>query len=85
MMSKKSHFVGFLLTLIVGPLGLFYSSALAAIIFIVGIVGAAFVLQGDPQAASAAGTGVWILSIITNFFTVSAHNKKVDMMWMMRR
>jgi hypothetical protein len=83
-MTKKSQVFGFILALIFGPLGLFYSSAIMAVIYIgIGISAAVFV--GDPSIASVAGTIIWFVSIITSFFTVSSHNRKVEMMWMMRR
>jgi len=82
-MHHKSQFLGFILTFIFGPLGLFYSSAWAALIYIAVII-LAVVGSGDPTTASAVGTIVWLASIVTSFITVSGYNKKVDMFWLMR-
>jgi hypothetical protein len=84
MPSRKSQFVGFLLTFFFGPLGLFYSNAIVATIYFMTMVGIAMSVP-DPQGAALLSSGVYLLSLITTFITVSAHNKKVEMYWMMRR
>ena len=66
---SKSQVAGFLLTLILGPLGLFYSSWVPALILCV----LAFV-----SVASIIGPVVcWVLAILISFATVSGHNEKV--------
>jgi len=84
MMIRKSQFVGFLLAFFFGPIGLFYSSTVMAVIYI-GFIGAAATSSTDPQVLTGVSSVTWILSIITSFITVSSHNKKVEMMRMMRR
>jgi hypothetical protein len=84
MPTKKSQFLGFLLTFLFGPLGLFYSNAVMAVIYFMAMVSSAMYI-GDPQVASLAYAGIYILSLITTFITVSAHNRKVEMIWIMRR
>lgn len=66
---SKSQFVGFLLTFFFGPLGLFYSSWVAAIILIV-IAFSTFATLVIPVL-------IWFLSIIISFFAVDKHNQKV--------
>jgi hypothetical protein len=66
---SKSYVFGFLLTFLLGPLGLFYSSWVAALILCV-------------IAISTASTIVvplfcWALAILINFPAVSRHNEKV--------
>lgn len=66
---SKSQLAGFLLTLILGPLGLFYSSWVAALILcIIAIVSAASII--GPVIC-------WVLAILISFATVSSHNEKV--------
>ncbi len=66
---SKSQFLGFVLTLLFGPLGLFYSSWAAAIILCVIAI---------SSVASVIGPIIcWILAIIIGFATVSKHNEKV--------
>ena len=66
---SKSQLAGFLLTLLLGPLGLFYSSWVAALILCV----IAF-----SSAATVIGPVIcWVLSILISFFAVSSHNDKV--------
>jgi len=65
---SKSQFIGFLLTLFFGPLGLFYSSWVAALILCV-IAYFSFVTIVGPIFC-------WALAILISFFTVSGHNKK---------
>lgn len=68
---KKSQLIGFLLTFLVGPLGLFYSSAPAALGFLL-----AAIVFGVLTAGIALFV-IWPISIITGFFTVHRHNSKV--------
>lgn len=66
---SKSQLAGFFLTLILGPLGLFYSSWVAALILcVIAIVSASSII--GPVAC-------WILAIITSFITVDSYNNKV--------
>ena len=66
---SKSRGAGFALTLLFGPLGLFYSSWVAALILVVIAV---------VTAASIVGPLVcWLLAIIISFVCVSSHNDKV--------
>lgn len=66
---SKSQGLGFVLTLLFGPLGLFYSSWVAALILCVVAI---------ASAASIIGPVIcWILAIIIGFVTVSKHNEKV--------
>ncbi len=66
---SKSTGLGFVLTLLLGPLGLFYSSWVAALILSVIAITSALTVIGPIIC--------WILSIIINFFAVSKHNEKV--------
>jgi hypothetical protein len=69
---KKSAATQFLLTFLLGPLGLFYSSVPAAI---------GFMVAGLVLAIPTAGVGgllVWPFSILGGFATVSRHNSLVD-------
>jgi len=65
----KSQWLGFFLTLILGPLGLFYSSWVAALILCVIAIFSAVSIIGPIIC--------WILAIIISFATVSKHNEKV--------
>lgn len=71
---KKSQLVGFLLTLLLGPLGLFYSSIAAALALLLLTFGAAFATTfiGGLGALVA-----WPLSILVGFATVSRYNSRV--------
>ncbi|MEA3292765.1 MAG: hypothetical protein U9Q71_10760 [Pseudomonadota bacterium] len=69
---KKSQLLQFILTLLFGPLGLFYSSVAAALAFL-----AATIITGTFTH----GVGVfflWPIVILAGFFTVSRHNKLVE-------
>ncbi|MGM0785635.1 MAG: hypothetical protein ACQEUM_16130 [Pseudomonadota bacterium] len=66
---SKSQFLGFFLTLIFGPLGLFYSSWVAALILCVIAVLSAGSIIGPIIC--------WLLAILISFFAVSKHNDKV--------
>lgn len=64
---SKSQTAGFFLTLLFGPLGLFYSSWVAALIL-------------SAIAVATVPVGLffcWFLAIIISFFSVSKHNEKV--------
>lgn len=68
---SKSQLLGFLLTLVFGPLGLFYSNWIAGLILC---------LITFTSAASFVGPIVcWLLAIILSFFTVNNYNNKVRM------
>ena len=66
---SKSQTVGFLLTLIFGPLGLFYSSWVAALILCVLAIASVETIVGPIVC--------WLLAIIISFVTVSGYNTKV--------
>ena len=68
---KKSHFLSLLLTVLFGPLDLFYSSLPAALFFIVLAIMLGSML--DPILA----IFIWPISIIVGVFTVWSHNVKV--------
>ena len=70
---KKSQIFGFLLTLLFGPLGLFYSSLPAAI----GLSTVAIILGAFTHGLVALIT--WPICIIVGFFTVWSHNAKVEL------
>ena len=68
---SKSQVSGFFLTLILGPLGFFYSSWVAALILCVIVI---------ASAASTSYIGpiiCWLLSMMISFSAVSRHNDKV--------
>lgn len=69
---KKSAAVQCLLTVLLGPLGLFYSSVPAALVFIA---------LGVMLALPTAGVGgllIWPVSIFAGFVTVKRHNGLVE-------
>lgn len=66
---SKSQFVGFILTLLFGPLGLFYSGWVSAIILTVVAIASVSTLIGPIIC--------WVLAIIISFFAVRNFNKKV--------
>jgi len=66
---SKSNGVGFLLTVLFGPLGLFYSNWIAALILCVIAFTTAVSIIG-PIAC-------WLLSMSLTFLFVSQHNEKV--------
>ena len=66
---SKSQIVGFLLSLVFGPLGLFYSN------WILGLILSAIAIA---TFASIVGPVLcWVLAILSSFFTVRNYNKKV--------
>jgi len=67
---SKSQIAGFILTLLFGPLGLFYSNWVAALVLCLIAFFTLSTIVGPIFC--------WILSIIIGFFTVSKHNKKVS-------
>jgi hypothetical protein len=67
---SKSQLSGFFLTLFFGPLGLFYSSWVAALILCVIAIFTAVSIIGPIIC--------WLLAIFISFATVSSHNKKVQ-------
>lgn len=68
---NKSQIIGFILTAIFGPLGLFYSSVPAgiAMLILAVIVGSATFVLG--------AFFVWPLCILLSFITVHRHNRAV--------
>lgn len=66
---SKSQGLGFALALILGPLGLFYSSWVAALILSVIAIASATSIIGPIIC--------WILAILISFAAVSKHNEKV--------
>ncbi len=66
---SKSHGVGFLLTLLFGPLGLFYSSWVAALILCVIALASATTIVGPVIC--------WLLAMMLGPFGVGKHNDKV--------
>lgn len=66
---SKSQVLGFILTLILGPLGLFYGSWVAALILCVIAITTASTIMVPIIC--------WILAILISFATVRKHNKKV--------
>lgn len=66
---SKSQILGFILTLLLGPLGLFYSSWVAALILSVIAISSAVSIIGPVLC--------WLLAILISFFAVSKHNDKV--------
>lgn len=65
----KSQVLGFVLTLLLGPLGLFYSSWVAALILCVIAIASFYSIIGPIIC--------WILAILISFSAVSKHNEKV--------
>lgn len=70
-MVKKSQLTSFILTLLFGPLGLFYSTIAGAIAMIV-----AAILFGSITLGLALLI-IWPLSILLGIFAVMRHNKQV--------
>ena len=68
---KKSQIVGFILTLLFGPLGLFYSSVPAALGFLVAAIVFGLFTGGVGAVL------IWPVSIIVGVFTVRRHNDQV--------
>lgn len=68
---KKSYLVSFVLTLLFGPLGLFYSSAPAALGFLLASIIFGVITVGMALAV------IWPITIITGFLTVHRFNSKV--------
>ena len=69
---KNSQLIGFLLTLVFGPLGLFYSSVAA-------IIGC--ILLAIALGAVTAGIGAlvfWPISILVGINTVGRYNVKIE-------
>ena len=68
---KKSQLIGFVLTFLFGPLGLFYSSVPAALAFLFAGIVFGFITVGMALVV------IWPASIITGFFTVHRFNSNV--------
>lgn len=71
-MPRKSQAIQLLLTLILGPIGLFYSSIGGAF----GLIAAAIVL--GLVTAGIGGLLMWPVSILVGIATVSNHNRAAD-------
>lgn len=69
---KKSYIFQFLLTLLLGPVGLFYSSTPAALGFIL----ASLVLV--PVSLGLAVVLIWPICILVGFSMVARHNHKLS-------
>ena len=68
---KKSQFIQFLLTLLFGPVGLFYSSMAAGFGFLIAAISFGIFFFG-------LGAIFWPISIIVGFFTVSRYNRIIE-------
>ena len=68
---KKSQFIQFLLTLLFGPVGLFYSSMAAGFGFLIAAISFGIFFFG-------LGAIFWPISIIVGFFTVSRYNGIIE-------
>ena len=69
---KKSQLIQFFLTLLFGPVGLFYTSVAAAI---------GFVIVTSAIGTLTMGIGflfVWPVTILVGFFTTSRYNALID-------
>ncbi len=66
---RKSQLKGFLLTLLFGPLGLFYSNVPLAIVFVLLAVVVGAISLGSAML-------FWPLSVVIGVFTVKRHNSK---------
>ena len=66
---SKSQFIGFLLTLFFGPLGLFYSSWKAGLILSVVAIASFSTVIGPIFC--------WFFAICDTFYAVSSYNQKV--------
>ena len=69
---RKSHWINLILTVILGPLGLFYASAWQAVILIV------IVLASTPWLSPGGMLLFWGLSIALGVSAVSERNKAVQ-------
>lgn len=68
--TKKSYVLALILTVLLGPLGLLYASAVGGIILIVLAV-VTFPTVIGPIAA-------WALAVLVGLFAVYRHNKGID-------
>lgn len=71
---KKSQLVGFMLTFLFGPIGLFYSSAAAALGFLIFALALGFLTLGLGAIGALL---MWPVSILVGFATVSRFNARV--------
>ena len=69
---KKSQFVQFLLTLLLGPLGLFYSNVAAAIGFLIVAIAGGLVIGGVGVII------VWFISMPTGYIMTNKYNELID-------
>lgn len=77
-MRKKSHGVNVALTLLLGPLGLFYASAWQAVVLAliaIAVAGAGFAI--NPVVGVPGLLWVWGLAILLGAFAVKAHNTEI--------
>jgi len=71
-MQKKSYAIQFILTVLFGPIGLFYSSVGAALFFLfLGIVLAPVIWVLSPVI-------IWPVSILIGFITVRNRNEDAE-------
>ncbi len=68
----KSQFISFLLTILFGPLGLLYSSALAGLILLVITITVGTYTEGWGIVF------VWPICVLIGFFTVHSHNANIS-------
>ena len=66
---SKSQFIGFLLTLFFGPLGLFYSSWVAGLILSVVAIASFYTVIGPILC--------WFFAICDTFYSVNSYNQKI--------
>jgi hypothetical protein len=71
--TPKSQFAGFILALLFGPFGLFYSSFIAGFTLLIIAIAVGFFTQGVETLA------VWPICIIVSFFTVYSHNAGISL------
>ena len=73
---KKSQFIQFILTFLLGPLGLFYSSIAAALALMILTFSISVATLGF--ALGVGGLLIWPISILVGFITVSKYNERID-------
>lgn len=73
--KRKSLAVALILTLLFGPLGLFYSSVLGALIMIV--IGATILAVFPPEVQGSLFFGGWVICVIWSLIAVVNHNSKL--------
>ncbi|MCP4325236.1 MAG: hypothetical protein GY787_26010 [Alteromonadales bacterium] len=73
---SKSHMAGFFLTLFFGPLGLFYSSWVAALILCTVVFVSLSTIPLSPLSPFVPIL-CWLAAMVLTFYFVGSHNKKV--------